>query len=256
MKTIILAGGLGTRLREETEFRPKPLVEIGGMPIIWHIMKNYHAFGFKSFLIALGYKGHLLKDFFYNYHLYNSDLIIESGSVQSNVGLDRNEDWNVVLRDTGQLTPTGGRIFALRDIVEDQTFMCTYGDGLSNIDIRELVSFHKSHNKVATLSAAIPKSRFGSLKIGEKNLVENFIEKPEGDAWVSAGFFVFDRKIFEYLNPESTLEREPFEELTKEGNLAVYRHSGFWQPMDTLRESIELNSLWASGRAPWKNWDH
>lgn len=255
MQTIILAGGLGTRLREETEFRPKPLVEIGGMPIIWHIMKSYHAFGFKDFIIALGYKGYLLKDFFYNYHLYNSDLIIKSGMVQSKTSFVHNEDWNIVLRDTGQLTPTGGRIFALRDLVDDDLFLCTYGDGLSDIDIRQLVSFHKSHKKIATLSAAIPKSRFGTVKIGEGNLIEKFIEKPEGDAWVSAGFFVFNRRIFEYLDDQATLEREPFETLAKEGNLAVYRHSNFWQPMDTLRESLELNSIWASGGAPWKNWE-
>lgn len=252
MQTLILAGGFGTRLREETEFRPKPMVEIGDKPILWHIMKHYYHQGFSSFLIAAGYKGHMIKEYFANYSLHASDVHIVSGQIDRN--LSAGEFWDVHIRDTGLGTPTGGRIFALRDSIKG-TFFCTYGDGLANINLSELLKFHKSHGGIATVTATNPVSRFGAISIDESDsAVKEFIEKPKGENWVSSGFFVFSEKIFDYLSLDSVLEEEPLRKLAQEKQLYAFKMFDFWKPMDTLRELQELNKIWNSGLAPWKNW--
>jgi len=252
MKTLILAGGFGTRLREETEFRPKPMVEIGDKPILWHIMKHYYHQGFSRFLIAAGYKGHMIKDYFANYALHASDVRIVSGQTSKEFG--NSETWDVHIRDTGLGTPTGGRIFSFRDSIDD-TFFCTYGDGLANIDLAELLKFHKSHGGIATVTSTNPISRFGAISIDESTYkVREFVEKPQGDNWVSSGFFVFSKNIFDYLSMDSVLEEEPLRNLAKEDQLYAFKLMDFWKPMDNLRELQELNRIWDTGFAPWKNW--
>lgn len=252
MQTLILAGGLGTRLREETEFKPKPMVEIGDKPILWHIMKNYYHQGFTRFLIASGYKGHMIKEYFANYGLHASDLRIVSGEATRDFGYG--EKWDVHIRDTGLGTPTGGRIFAFRDAIKG-VFFCTYGDGLADVDLHALLRFHKSHGRAATVTATNPVSRFGTISIDESNsAVSKFIEKPQGENWVSSGFFVFSEKIFDYLSIDSVLEEEPLRKLAQENQLYAFKLLDFWKPMDTLRELQELNDIWNSGQAPWKNW--
>lgn len=257
MKAVILAGGLGTRLREETEYRPKPMVEIGGKPILWHIMKNLGHQDVSDFVIALGYKGDKIKDFFLNYQFKSSDFTVNLGNSDlkfhsTNVA----ENWNVTLADTGPLTMTGGRILMLEKFLKDEPFfLCTYGDGLANINLNHLINFHKSHGKIATVSASVPGSRFGRLGIEVNGKVSSFKEKPVEQNYVNAGFFIFSPEIFRYLTPDSVLERQPLETLAREGELFAYKHDGFWQPMDTIREVESLNEIWSHGNAPWKNWD-
>lgn len=256
VKTVILAGGLGTRLREETEFKPKPMVEIGGMPILWHIMKHYSFYGFNEFEIALGFKGSVIKDFFLNFERNYSDLEIVLGK-QNGVSTLQSAnipDWKVALSDTGAFTPTGGRLYSLRDRLNKETFFCTYGDGVSDLSIQDLLRFHKAHGKMATVTAVTPTSRFGRLQIGERSLVEKFEEKPDLSEKVSGGFFCFEPEVLNYLSEDSVLEAEPLESLAKAGELFAYSHAGFWQPMDTLRDSQLLNTLWNSNQAKWKIW--
>jgi glucose-1-phosphate cytidylyltransferase len=256
MKAVLLAGGLGTRLREETEFRPKPMVEIGGKPILWHIMKNLSVQGIQDFIICTGYKGEMIKNYFVNYELYTNDTRIELGllnQASSQTSLS-NERWTIEIKDTGQTTMTGGRLFKIRDSIQDSYFLCTYGDGLSNVDLRKLISFHKSHKKIATVTAVHPVTRFGAMEIGSENEVNKFREKPTSDQWVNGGFFIFNKEIFNYLNENSILENEPLENLVTNNELMAYRQEDFWQPMDTYRETQELNALWTSNEAPWRNW--
>ncbi len=257
MKVVILCGGLGTRLREETEFRPKPLVEVGGRPILWHIMKLYAHHGFRDFVLALGYRGNMIKDYFLNYEAMNNDFTICLGQ-KSHVdynGHHAEQDFRVTLADTGMDSMTGGRIARLRKYVTDDGFMATYGDGIGDVDIAKVLAFHHTHGKIATVTTFRPVSRFGILDIDESHGVMNFIEKPRGDAWASAGFFVFHRRVFDYLGGDDcVLEREPLERLAADGELMAYHHEGFFYAMDTFREYQVLNDLWKSGRAPWKIW--
>jgi glucose-1-phosphate cytidylyltransferase len=255
MKTILLAGGLGTRLSEETVVKPKPMVEIGGMPILWHIMKTYAAYGYSDFAIALGYKGEVIKDFFLNYKLHKSDMIVNLKSGNVKFENDASEDWTVALHETGVNSLTGGRLFNLKKLFKPgDTFMLTYGDGVADVDISKLVEFHKSHGKIATLTAVRPPARFGSIEMEKDGHIIEFKEKPQlGEGWINGGYFVFDYKIFDYLKDETTiLEREPLESLAKENELVAYRHEGFWHCMDTIRDRDNLNEIWAKGNAPWK----
>jgi glucose-1-phosphate cytidylyltransferase len=255
MKTILLAGGLGTRLSEETIVKPKPMVEIGGMPIIWHIMKTYASYGYSDFAIALGYKGEVIKDFFLNYKLHKSDMIVNLKSGNVKYENDASEDWTVALHETGVNSLTGGRLFNLKKLFKPgDTFMLSYGDGVADVDISKLVEFHKSHGKIATLTAVRPPARFGSIEMEQDGHINEFKEKPQlGEGWINGGYFVFDYKIFDYLKDELTiLEREPLESLAKENELVAYRHDGFWHCMDTIRDRDNLNEIWAKGNAPWK----
>ena len=257
MKTILLAGGLGTRLREETEFKPKPMVEVGNRPILWHIMKNLSVQGINEFCVATGYKGEIIKDYFLNYESQNSDVTLNLGKKLSVVshGLHKESDWNVTITDTGSLTMTGGRVMRALKYLNDDRFLCTYGDGLADVDIGALIKFHLSHGKKATVTAVKPLSRFGVMDLDQNGLVNEFREKPFMDSWVNGGFFIFEREIKDYLDHESVLENEPLAQLAKEGQLVAYKHTGFWQPMDTIRESNLLNDLWNKDEAPWKNWN-
>lgn len=258
VKTVVLCGGLGTRLREETEFRPKPMVEVGGRPILWHIMKSYAHFGFKEFILCLGYKGTQIKEYFLNYEAMNSDFTIRLGrqNLISYHGAHSEQDFSVTLVDTGQETLTGGRVLRTKPFVDDDTVMVTYGDGLSDIDIGALVKFHKSHGKLATVTTVKPVSRFGVLDVAGSGQVESFAEKPQMDGWASAGFFVFNRRVYDYLTGDTCiLEREPMERLAQDGQLMAYRHEGFFFAMDTYREYQRLNELWTAGEAPWKVWE-
>ena len=255
MKSILLAGGLGTRLSEETVVKPKPMVEIGGMPIIWHIMKTYASYGYSDFAIALGYKGEVIKDFYLNYKLHKSDMIVNLKSGNVKFENDASEDWTVALHETGLNSLTGGRLFNLKKLFKPgDTFMLTYGDGVADVDISKLVEFHKSHGKIATLTAVRPPARFGSIEMEQDGHIIEFKEKPQlGEGWINGGYFVFDYKIFDYLKDELTiLEREPLESLAKENELVAYRHEGFWHCMDTIRDRDNLNEIWAKGDAPWK----
>ena len=256
MKAVIRAGGLGTRLAEETVLRPKPMVEIGGMPILWHIMKIYYAQGVDEFIICLGYKGHVIKEYFATYFLHTSDVIIDFASSETTHINKRNEHWKVSLIDTGQDTMTGGRLKRVAEYLGEEPFCMTYGDGVGDIDIRKLIEFHKSHGKLATLTAAAPPGRFGALDIAEDGAVKSFTEKPRGDnALINAGFFVLDPKVVDFINGDPvSWEREPLEQLASEGSLCAFRHEGFWQPMDTLRDKQHLEDLWRSGKAPWRMW--
>jgi glucose-1-phosphate cytidylyltransferase len=255
MKVVILAGGRGTRLAEETEWRPKPMVEIGGRPILWHIMSIYSRHGFREFLIACGYKGELIKRYFYNFHLHDSDFFIDLRNGTHQVVNNNVPDWEIGLIDTGLDTMTGGRILALKPWLQRQPFMVTYGDGVADIDLGALAAFHRSHGKLATVTAVRPPSRFGSLVMND-TVVERFAEKSQtGEGWINGGFFVFEPEVFDYLTDRTTiLEREPLERLAADGQLIAYRHHGFWQPMDTLRDKELLESMWKSGEAPWRTW--
>lgn len=251
MKVIFLAGGLGTRLAEETATRPKPMVEIGGRPLLWHLMQLYADHGFKDFLIACGYRGEMIKEYFRNLPLRTSDYVIDlkDGSVE--IVRTSDLDWRIGAIDTGLETPTAGRILRLRRFVGEETFMATYGDGLGDVDLTGLVDFHRSHGRLATVTAVRPPARFGALGLDGPRVVE-FAEKPQmSDGWINGGFFVFEPGVFDYLDDESPLERGPLDALAVAGQLMAYRHEGFWQPMDTLREKHLLEALWQSGEAPW-----
>ncbi|EMN58453.1 glucose-1-phosphate cytidylyltransferase [Leptospira borgpetersenii] len=252
MKTVILCGGLGTRLSEETTVKPKPMVEIAGKPILWHIMKIYEHYGFGDFVLALGYKGEAIKDYFLNYHARMSDLTISLKSGIVDYSNPTAEDWKVQLIDTGALTMTGGRLLRLKNHLKE-TFMVTYGDGVSDVDIQKLVSFHKSHGKLATVTAVRPPVRFGELSISGDQVIR-FQEKPQAEeGWINGGFFVFEPEILNYIEDESTmLERAPLEKLAKLGQLMSFRHPGYWQCMDTLRDKQTLEELWLQNKAPWK----
>lgn len=256
MKVVILCGGMGTRLREETEYRPKPMIEIGEKPILWHIIKMYASFGFNDFVICLGYKGYVIKEYFSNYFLHQSDVTIDLGKNSLEVHDSHAERWRITLVDTGLNTMTGGRIKRIRKYV-DGTFMLTYGDGVADVDIGRLASFHKAHGRLATITAVQPSGRFGALDIDSRDHVVSFKEKPKGDnAWINGGFFVLDSKVFDYIEGDRTIwEREPLETLARNGELAAYRHTGFWQPMDTLRDKNQLDELWGTGKPPWKTWE-
>lgn len=257
MKVVILAGGLGTRLREETEFRPKPMVQIGDKPILWHIMKGYASFGVKEFVLCLGYKGELIRDYFINYDLNHSNVMLELGNKKIfKLDSDHNEDdWKVWMVDTGQETLTGGRLKRVQKYISDDIFMTTYGDGVADIDIQKLLEFHHSHGKLATVTAVRPSSRFGELTI-EGNCVKSFKEKPQvHSGWINGGFFVFKKEIFEIISgDQESLEQGLLEKLTGKNELGVFLHDGFWQCMDTYREMQLLNELWKSNKAPWKTW--
>jgi glucose-1-phosphate cytidylyltransferase len=256
VRAVILAGGLGTRLREETEFRPKPMVEVGGRPIIWHIMKGLAAQDFSDFVICLGYKGDQIKDYFSNYDERSNDITVNVGSrkVATHHEPTGEENWKVTLANTGLTTMTGGRINRVRKYLNNETFLCTYGDGLANVDLQSLLEFHKAHGKIATLTAVRPTTRFGALQMDIDGSVIKFAEKPKADQWVNGGFFIFEPQIFDYLDDECILEREPLENLCNDGQLMAFQHHGFWQPMDTYRESQELNEMWDQGIPPWKTW--
>jgi glucose-1-phosphate cytidylyltransferase len=256
VRAVILAGGLGTRLREETEYRPKPMVEVGGRPIIWHIMKGLATQDLSDFVICLGYKGDQIKDYFSNYDERSNDITVNVGSrkVATHHEPTGEENWKVTLANTGLTTMTGGRINRVRKYLNNETFLCTYGDGLANVDLQSLLEFHKAHGKIATLTAVRPTTRFGALQMDIDGSVIKFAEKPKADQWVNGGFFIFEPQIFDYLDDECVLEREPLENLCNDGQLMAFQHHGFWQPMDTYRESQELNEMWDQGIPPWKTW--
>ena len=258
MKVIILAGGLGTRLSEETELKPKPMVEIGGRPILWHIMKIYSYYGFNDFVVLTGYKSHVIKDFFINYYSRYSDITVDMAENSVEIHKTRTEPWKVTMLYTGQGTMTGGRIKRAQEYIGNERFMLTYGDGVSDINIKQLVDFHIESKQIATLTAVQPHGRFGALNIAENNHIEEFVEKPEDDgAWVNAGFFVAEPEIFNYIkeNDDSLVfEQEPLANLTKDDQLGAFKHTGFWKPMDTLHDKIKLTDMWNSGNAPWALW--
>ncbi|MEM3411805.1 MAG: glucose-1-phosphate cytidylyltransferase [archaeon] len=256
MKVVILAGGFGSRLSEETIVKPKPLVEIGDKPILWHIMKIYSHYGFNDFIICLGYKGHMIKEWFANYFIYNSDLTIDLKTNKMEVHENNNEDWKVTLVDTGLYTQTGGRIKRIQKYIGNQRFMMTYGDGVANVDIKALIKYHESQGKIATLTATIPEGRFGALQISKEGVVNYFGEKKDNlSNWVNGGFFVLEPKIFDYIKDDSSVfEKDVLEKLVEERQLVAYKHSGFWKPMDKLSDKLKLEELWNSGNAPWKIW--
>jgi glucose-1-phosphate cytidylyltransferase len=252
MKAVILAGGLGTRISEESSLRPKPMIEIGGKPILWHVMKIYSAHGINEFIICLGYKGYLIKEYFANYFLHTSDVTFDN---KMEVHQNSSEPWKVTLIDTGENTMTGGRLKRVRSFIGDDDFCFTYGDGVSDVDISASIQFHKAQGTLATLTAIQPPGRFGALDMTH-NKVSGFLEKPQGDGgWINGGFFVLSPKVIDQIEGDQTIwEREPMEGLASNGQLSAYTHTGFWQPMDTLRDKNHLEELWASGKAPWKVW--
>ena len=259
MKVVILAGGLGTRLSEETHLRPKPMVEIGGRPILWHLLKIYSAHGLNDFVICAGYKGYVIKEYFANYFLHMSDVTYDMKDNSVVVHQKRSEPWRVTVVDTGEETMTGGRLARIAPFVGDEPFCATYGDGLANVDVAALLAFHRSHGKKATLTAVQPPGRFGAIGFdaGDGRMVRHFQEKPEGDgAWINGGFFVLDPAVFSYIKggDATVWEREPLQTLAQDGELGAYRHDGFWLPMDTLRDKVHLEELWDGGAAPWKIW--
>jgi glucose-1-phosphate cytidylyltransferase len=255
MQVIILAGGLGTRLSEETMVKPKPLVEIGGRPVLWHIMKMYAAHGMRDFIVCLGYKGHLIKEFFANYTLHMSDVTFDLAAHSMTTHRNEAEDWRVTLIDTGEATMTGGRLARVIERVKGDAFCLTYGDGVSDLDIGASIGFHRAHGKLATVTAVYPPRRFGILEM-EGERVTSFREKPQGEGgFINGGFFVLSPKVARYLGGDATVwEQEPLQGLAQDGELHAFRHEGFFQPMDTLRDRTYLEQLWASGKAPWKSW--
>jgi glucose-1-phosphate cytidylyltransferase len=257
MKVVILAGGFGTRISEESHLRPKPMIEIGERPILWHIMKIYSHYGFNDFVICLGYKGYYIKEYFAHYFLHESDVTFDFRNQSERIIHTHSaEPWTVTLVNTGLETMTGGRVKRIQPYVDNETFLLTYGDGVSDVNIGELVDYHRAHGKLATVTSTQPGGRFGALDLTEKNEVLGFQEKPKGDGgWINAGFFVVEPKIFDYLTDDETvLEKEPLENLARAGELVAYKHRGFWQPMDSLRDKTQLEELWKSGNAPWRVW--
>ncbi len=256
MKVLLLAGGLGTRLSEETDLKPKPMVEIGGKPILWHIMKIYSYYGFNDFVILLGYKGYYIKEYFANYFLHQNDFTIDMQSGKMEVLNNSSEPWKVTLIDTGKDSMTGGRIKRAQEFINNDTFMLTYGDGVSDVNLQKLVEFHKNNNKKATMTAIQPVGRFGSLNI-ETNMVNEFIEKPIGDGtWINGGFMVCEPEVLDLIESDSTIfEQTPLQTLAKQGELGAYKHNGFWQCMDTLRDKVRLNEMWNKKEAKWKVWN-
>jgi glucose-1-phosphate cytidylyltransferase len=257
MKAVILAGGLGTRLSEETDLKPKPMVEIGGRPILWHIMKTYSSHGVNAFVICCGYKGYMIKEYFANYFLHQSDVTLSMVDNSVQVHHNNAEPWTVTLVDTGENTLTGGRLKRAREYVKDEKAFCfSYGDGVSDVDVTSLVEFHQTHGRKATLTATRPPGRYGALKLGKNDTVQRFQEKPDGDgSWINGGFFVLSPEVFDLIaDDETSWEDGPLVQLAKDGELVAFKHEGFWQPMDTLREKRLLNDLWNSERAPWKVW--
>jgi glucose-1-phosphate cytidylyltransferase len=258
MKVVILAGGFGTRISEESHLKPKPMIEVGGRPILWHIMKGYAEQGFDEFVICLGYKGYAIKEYFAHYFLHESNVTFDFANGNRRVTHDHSaEPWKVTLVDTGLETMTGGRVKRIQPYIGDEPFMLTYGDGVGDVDVKGLVEFHQQHGRLATVTSTQPSGRFGALKINNEGLVQSFQEKPEGDGgWINAGFFVMQPEAFNYIdNDKAILERDPLENLARDGQLMTWKHTGFWQPMDTLRDKNHLEELWESGRAPWKNWE-
>ncbi|MCP9916652.1 glucose-1-phosphate cytidylyltransferase [Cyanobium sp. ATX 6F1] len=256
MKAVILAGGLGTRISEETHLKPKPMVEIGGKPILWHILKTYSHHGINEFVICCGYKGYVIKEYFANYFLHTSDVTFHMDLNHMEVHRQAAEPWKVTLVDTGEATLTGGRLKRVRNYINDESFCFTYGDGVADVDITALLAFHRSHGLEATLTAVQPPGRFGALNFNEQNIVHGFQEKPEGDGgWINGGYFVLEPSVIERITDDQIIwEQEPLRSLAKDGQLAAYKHTGFWQPMDTLRDRVNLEELWESRHAPWKVW--
>ncbi len=257
MKVVILAGGFGTRISEESHLKPKPMIEIGEKPILWHIMKIYSHYGYNDFIICLGYKGYCIKEYFAHYFLHESDVTFDFRYAnQQIVNSHCVEPWRVTLVNTGLNTMTGGRVKRVQPYISNETFMLTYGDGVADIDINKLIDFHRAHGKLATVTATQPGGRFGALDLSEANFVSGFQEKPKGDgAWINAGFFVLEPGVFDFIKDDSTVfEKEPLENLAKSSQLAAYKNTGFWQPMDTLRDKNQLEALWQAGKAPWKVW--
>jgi len=255
MKAVILAGGLGTRISEETHLKPKPMIEIGGKPILWHIMKTYSAHGINDFIICLGYKGYLIKEYFANYYLHTSDVTFDMRDNSMKVHQSASEPWKITLVDTGEMTMTGGRLKRISPYLDDEDFCFTYGDGLTNADLGKLIDFHRSKKTLATVTAVQQPGRFGSLNLsGDK--IDSFIEKPQGDGfWINGGYFVLSPKVLDYIDDDNTVwEAEPLQKLAAEGELAAFLHDGFWHPMDTLRDRVHLEELWESDDAPWKSW--
>ena len=257
MKAVILAGGFGSRLSEETNLKPKPMVEIGGKPILWHIMKIYSAHGINDFVILLGYKGYCIKEYFANYFLHQSDVTIDLKDNSIKVINNSSEPWKVTLLDTGLNTMTGGRIKRVQNYIENEPFMLTYGDGVADINIKDLLKFHKSHGKLLTMTSAQPDGRFGALVIDDKNKVNEFKEKPKGDgSWINAGYFVCEPEVLEYITEgdDTIFEQSPLKKMAKNGEIFTYKHDSFWMPMDTVRDKNVLNDLWLNNKAPWKTW--
>ncbi|MDR0646179.1 MAG: glucose-1-phosphate cytidylyltransferase [Elusimicrobiota bacterium] len=258
MKTLILAGGLGSRLSEETELKPKPMVEIGGKPILWHIMKIYSSYGFNDFIILTGYKSHIIKDYFINYYNRYSDITVDMENNTVEIHKTRHEPWKVTLLYTGQNAMTGARVKKAQDYVCGEPFMLTYGDGVADVDINKLIQAHKKSGKILTMTAVQMSGRFGALVIKEDNIITSFMEKPKGEEnWINGGFFVCQPEIFNYIaqnDDNAIFERGPLETLAAKGQLNAFKHDGFWKPMDTLREKTELNDMWVSGKAPWQKW--
>ena len=257
MKTVILAGGFGTRLSEETVVKPKPMVDIGDRPILWHIMKMYSTYGINEFIICLGYKGFLIKEFFANYSLQMSDVTFDLKNSRTEIHHNGTEPWVVTLVDTGEKTMTGGRLKRVKDFIGKETFCMTYGDGVSDVDMNKLINFHKEQGTLATLTSVLPPGRFGAFRLnGKETKIKTFKEKPKGDgAWINGGFFVLEPGAFDYIQGDSIVwEKEPLESIARDGQLSAYRHNGFWQPMDTLRDKMVLEEMWKNGNAPWKTW--
>lgn len=257
MKVLILAGGLGSRLSEETSLKPKPMVQIGGRPILWHIMKIYSYYGYNEFIILCGYKGYQIKEYFANYYRHHSDMTIDLATDDICYHKSSAEPWKVTLIDTGVETMTGGRIKRVKEYIGDEPFMLTYGDGVADIEIDKLVAFHKNHGKLITMSSVLPEGRFGALTIDEKEQVKSFQEKPQGDgSWINGGFFVCQPEVLNYIDNDKTIfEREPLEQLAQQGELYTYKHSGFWKPMDTLRDKTQLEEMIEKKVAPWMKWN-
>lgn len=258
MKVVILAGGFGTRISEESHLKPKPMIEIGGRPILWHIMKNYSHYGFNDFIICLGYKAYCIKEYFAHYFLHEADITFDFRmSNQQFVHNHHAEAWKVTLVNTGLNTMTGGRVKRIQEYIGKESFMLTYGDGVSNVDIRKLVDCHTSHGKLATVTSVQPAGRFGALNLSDQNVVQGFQEKPQGDGgWVNGGFFVLQPEVFDYIEDDNTIfERAPMEKLAQNNELVAYKHGGFWQPMDTMRDKDYLENLWQKNKAPWKVWE-